>query len=167
MQALPPDPGKPVPEEPAPLGPPGRPVFQLARQVWRPAPVARPVIIAQLDRLRWPERSAEVVRYNLLRAEHWLSPSGFLREWIRVSLWLAVVLTVAAVLIIPPVTALLAGLESWSGLVSTSLTNITTAVSAMPPIVLALATAFLVVKLIQRHRATRRPDRHHPYEHYN
>jgi hypothetical protein len=36
----------------------------------------------------------------------------------------------------------------------------------LPSIVLALATGFLVVKLIQRHRAKRRPQRHHPYDNY-
>ena len=47
-----------------------------------------------------------------------------------------------------------------------TLTNITTAVSAMQPIVLALATGFLVFRFIGRYRTTnrhRRPD----YEHYN
>ena len=40
--------------------------------------------------------------------------------------------------------------------------NITAAVGALPPIVLAIVTGFLVVKLIQRYVAVRRPPRRHP-----
>lgn len=104
-----------------------------------------------------------MVRHALLSAEYWLSRSGWLREWIRFNLWLAVVLIVSAVLIVPPVTALLEGVRDWSGLVSVTLVNVNTAVAGLPPIVLALVTAFLVVKLFKRYFENRHPQRHHPY----
>jgi hypothetical protein len=134
--------------------------------MWDPAPVPKPMIDPDLDQLSWPERCAEVVRHALLSIEHWLSQGGWLREWIRLNLWLAVVLIAATVLVIPPVTALLEGVRDWTALVSATVGNVNTAVATLPSIVLALATGFLVVKLIQRHRAKRRPPRHHPYDHY-
>jgi len=171
MKAPPPDPelepGQERNDQLIATEPKSRPVTALVRSVWQPVPIRPPRIDPHLPGLHWPERAAEVTRFTLLRFEHWISPSGWLREWIRACLWLAVVLIVAAVLIVPPVTALLEGVRDWTGLVSATMTNVNTAISAMPPIVLALATAFLAVRLIRRHRANRQPDRHHPYEHYN
>ena len=156
------------PNDPRSLpGPRHRPALRLARRMWDPAPVAKPVIDPDLDQLSWPERCAEVVRHALLSIEHWLSQGGWLREWIRLNLWLAVVLIAATVLVIPPVTALLEGVRDWTALVSSTVGNVNTAVATLPSIVLALATGFLVVKLIQRHRAKRRPQRHHPYDQYD
>ncbi len=139
----------------------------MTRRVWHPAPVSKPKTTPDLERLSWPERSAEVLCHALLSLEHWLSRGGWLREWIRLNLWIAVVLIVMALLVVPPVTALLEGVRDWTGLVSATVGNINIAVGKLPPIVLALATAFLVVKLIQRHRLTRRPQRrpdYNPYE---
>jgi hypothetical protein len=149
------------------LGPPVRPVFHLARRVWNPTPIPKPAIPTDLEQLSWPERSAEVVRHALLSIEHWLSSGGWLREWIRLNLWLGVVLIVAALLVVPPVTALLEGVRDWTGLLGATIGNINVAVAALPPIILALATAFLAVKLIQRHRASRRPNRRQDFDHYS
>ena len=158
----------PVPtEQPARLSQSARPVFQMTRRVWHPAPVPKPKITPDLERLCWPERSAEVVCHALLSLEHWLSRGGWLREWIRLNLWIAVVLIVISLLVVPPVTVVLEGVRDWTSLVSATVGNINTAVGKLPPIVLALATAFLVVKLIQWHRLTRRPQRrpdYNPYE---
>lgn len=161
-----PDPDRPDADGPAPVGPPARPVFQLARRVWSPAPIPKPVIIADLEQLSWPERSAEVVCHALRSAEYWLSRGGWLREWIRLNLWLGVVLIVAALLVVPPVTALLEGLRDWTGLLRATVGNIEVAVTRLPPLVLSLATAFLAVKLIQRYRGTRRHPRRPDYDEY-
>ena len=158
-----PSPAKP----PASLGQPARPVFQLARHVWNPTPVPKPVFPTDLEQLSWPERSAEVVCHAFLRMEHWLSRGGWLREWIRLNLWIAVVLIVATLLVIPPVTAVLKGVRDWTSLLGATVVNINVAVATLPPIVLALATGFLVVKLIQRQRSLRRPQRRQDYDHYS
>ena len=149
------------PEEPT-----GRKGWRIARRVWDPAPVPKPTIDPYLDHLSWPERCAEVLRHGLLSVEYWLSQGGWLREWIRLNLWVGVVLLAAAIMVVPPVTALLEGVRDWTGLVSTTVSNINAAVSALPAIVLALATGFLVVKLIQRYRGNRRRQHRHPYDHY-
>ena len=141
-------------------------LIPLARRVWNPAPVSKPMIATDLEHLSWPERSAEVVRHALLSAEHWLSRSGWLREWIRLNLWLGVVLIVATLLVVPPITAILGGVRDWTALLSASVGNINAMVSRMPPIILGLATAFVVVKLIQRHRGRRPPNRRPEYDQY-
>jgi hypothetical protein len=153
-------------DQPANLGQPARPVFQLARHVWNPKPVPKPVIPTDLEQLSWPERSAEVVCHALLSVEHWLSGGGWLREWIRLNLWIAVVLIAAALLVIPPVTAVLEGVRDWTGLLGATVGNINVAVSTLPPIVLALASGFLILKFIQRQRANRRPQRRQDYDQY-
>lgn len=169
MQTRPPDSQRNLPGSPD-EGPdlPGRslrPVSGIARRIWDPTPVPKPQIVPDLEHLGWPERSAEVLRHALLSVEHWLSRGGWLREWIRLNLWLGVVLIVAALMVVPPVTALLEGVRDWTGLVSATVGNINVAVATLPPIVLALATGFVAVKLILRYRAGRR-QRRHPYDHY-
>ncbi|CAN5151378.1 hypothetical protein BH23VER1_BH23VER1_32590 [soil metagenome] len=125
-------------------------VTGLARRAWNPRPVEPPVISPEIREMPWPERSAEVIRYTALRTEHWLSGGGLLREWIRLNLWLAVILTVASFLV-PPATAVLEGAAEWTALAATIVDNVTRAVLRLPPIVLGLATLFLLVKLAQRH----------------
>ena len=175
MQAPHPEPGResdPSPaHQPLTLGQPARPVLQLALRIWNPKPVPKPSITPDLERLGWPERCAEVVCHALLGVEHWLSRGGWLREWIRLNLWIAVVLIVVALLVVPPVTAVLEGVRDWTGLLGATVANINTAVATLPPIVLALATGFLVVKLIQRQRALRQSQsqsqRRHDHDPYS
>lgn len=123
---------------------------------WNPAPVPQPQIDPYLDELSWPERSGEVISFALLSLECWLSRGGVLREWLRLNLWLAVMFTLFAVLLVPPVTALLKGAVEWSALGSDIVENVTTAILRLPPVVLALATLLLVIKLLQRHWLRRR-----------
>jgi hypothetical protein len=133
-------------------------VLRLARRVWSPTPIPRPTILPDLHQLSWPERTAEVLRFTGLRLEHWLSRGGWLREWLRFNLWIAVILTVVAILVIPPVTAILEGARDWTGLVSATIGNINAAVTKLPPIVLAIATAFLLIKFLQRRLLGRQQD---------
>jgi hypothetical protein len=153
-------------DQPGIVGPPARRMLGLARRVWNPAPIPKPVIPTDLGHLDWPERTAEVVVHSILSVEFWLSSGGWVREYIRLSIWIAVVLLVAAVLVIPPVTAVLEGIRDWTALLSTTVANISTTVSKLPPIVLALATVFLVVKLIQRQWFSRRPPKRPDYDQY-
>ena len=154
-------------DQPAIVGPPARRVLGLARRVWNPLPVSKPVITTDLEHLDWPERSAAVVAHSILSMEFWLSSGGWVREYIRLSLWIAVVLIVAAVLVIPPVTAVLEGVRDWTALMSATTANINATVSKLPPIVLALATAFLVVKFVQRQWLSRsRPPKRPDYDQY-
>lgn len=147
-------------DETAEILPPGDggrefPVARIARRIWNPVPVPAPRIDPHLVRLSWPERSAEVVRHALLSAEHWLSGGGILREWLRLNIWVAVILTLAAVLVVPPVTAVLEGAAEWTGLLSKIVGNVTGAILGLPPIILGIATALIAWKIIQRRRGAR------------
>jgi hypothetical protein len=78
--------------------------------LWNPIPVSRPVVDPSVLELADPQRSVEIVLYWLARTEHWLSPSGWLRAWVRLNLWTAVVLAVCTFTVVPAVTAVVAGL---------------------------------------------------------
>tara|TARA_R110002096_G_scaffold288290_1_gene481992 strand:+ start:1421 stop:1948 length:528 start_codon:yes stop_codon:yes gene_type:complete len=138
--------------------------LQVLRHLWNPAPVPKPRIDPHLDELSWPERSGEVIGFTVLSLEHWLSQGGVLREWLRLNLWLAVLFTLFAVLFVPPVTALLEGAAEWSALGGDIVENITTAILRLPPVVLAIATLLLVVKLLQRQWSKRRQGSRHQEE---
>lgn len=150
---------RPVSQEPA-----CAPASERFQRTWDPDPLPKPRIDPSLELMNWPERSAEVLRHALLSVEYWLSRGGWLREWIRLNLWTgAVLIVVLSLIVVPPVTAILGGIRDWTGLLGATIGNINVAVATLPPIVLALATAFLAVKLIQRHRAIRRPQRRQEY----
>ena len=144
-----------------------RPITTLVGQLWTPKAIPKPEIEPHLTDLDWPERSAEVIAHALLRAEYWLSRGGWLREWLRLNLYAAVLLTVAVVLVIPPVTAILEGVRDLTGLLSATIDNVSTGVSKLPPIVLAVATIALLVKLFQHRRRGRRPPREMRREDYD
>lgn len=153
-------------KQPAPPEPKQGPAMRLFRRFWNPRPVPKPRIEPELVQMQWPERTAEVLRHSVLSLEYWLSQGGWLREWVRLNLWVGVVLLVAALLAVPPVTAILEGVRDWTGLISATVGNINAAVTSLPSIVLALATGFLLVKLIRHWRAKRREQERHPYGHY-
>lgn len=116
-------------------------------RLWNPVPIPMPTVDPEFRDLPWLERSVEVIRFTLLSVEHWLSQRGVLREWIRLNLWFAVVLTVAAVLIIPPVTAVLEGAAEWTGLIGNVIENVTEAVLKLPPVVIGIATLLVLFRL--------------------
>ena len=82
---------------------------------WRPREIGRPRVEPDLSRLGPVERSAEVIRYSLCRAEYWISPNGWLREWFRINLWAAVVLAIPAILVAPISSYLLTQVVSGTG----------------------------------------------------
>jgi len=126
------------------------------RKIWRPRPIRRPEVDSDLPKMPWPERCAEALRYATHKVEHWLSSRGVLREWIRLNLWIGVGLLALALLVVPPVTILLEGVADWSGLLKTTALNVTAIVMGLPPIVIAAASLFIVIKLLSRSWRRRR-----------
>jgi hypothetical protein len=142
--------------------------LELIRKAWRPAPIEKPKIDPDLPGMPWPERCAEAIRYAFMVAEHWLSNRGVLREWIRLNLWVGVGLLVTALLIVPPVTLLLEGVADWSALIKQSVLNVTSMVMGLPPIVIAVSTLLIVIRLLSRNWQRRRQRRgHRDQDHYN
>ena len=82
---------------------------------WDPRPLERPIVQPDLVRMGSIERSAEVIRYSIHRAEFWISPRGGLREWFRLNLWIAVVLAIPAIVIAPIASYLLTQVAAGTG----------------------------------------------------
>jgi hypothetical protein len=74
-----------------------------------------PEIHPELTTLPPLERTAEALRFAVLRLEYWLSPAGRLRQVLRLSLRFLVYLLIAVV-IAPAVTSLLTQIKSWTGM---------------------------------------------------
>ncbi len=85
----------------------------LAKQAWHPAALLPPRVDSEFELLGPIERSAEVLCYQCRKAEYWLSPGGWLREWIRLNLRVAVFLAVPAITVGPLMTFMLEGVSSW------------------------------------------------------
>jgi hypothetical protein len=85
--------------------------------------VPTPQVDPHLVRLAFVERSAEVLRYTLWRAEHWLSPDGTLRAVLRLSLKLALLIGIPVLIIGPVVLLLLQGAATASAALDTIAVN--------------------------------------------
>ena len=72
------------------------------RRLWKQEPLDRPTANLELTPDSWVERGAEVLGWSLARFEYWLSASGWLRAWLRLNLFLSVLLMIAGVLLLPP-----------------------------------------------------------------
>lgn len=83
-----------------------------------------PRIDPQLVRLSVIERLAEVLRYTLRRAEHWLSPGGSLRAVLRLSIKLALLIGIQVITIGPVVLVLLEGAAAASASLATVAENL-------------------------------------------
>jgi len=84
----------------------------LARH-WQPKPIKPPIAEPEIENLNGLQRSAEVIRFNLLSLEWWLSPNGRLREWLKLHGKISSILIIPAVLVIPLVTFILWQLATW------------------------------------------------------
>ena len=62
-------------------------------------PIRKPVVNTQLEALNGLQRTTEAFRYTILCIEHWISPEGNVREWLRKNL------RCSALLVIPALTA--------------------------------------------------------------
>jgi hypothetical protein len=110
----------------------------VALRHWQPKELALPMVDPDLHRLGAMERSAEVFRHNLASLEYWLSPKGWLREWIKFNCRIAAIIAVPALLVVPLITFALRQIETWIRLIVESTSNL----------VLFPLSALLVVGLI-------------------
>ena len=85
-------------------------------------------------------RATESWRFNILSLEYWLSPSGVLRQFIQLVIWMAILLLTPVLLIFPLITFILGTLVKWTVL----LTSIAWKLIVLPILVLigAIVTAF-------------------------
>jgi len=142
------------------------PDYKDLRQLWKQEPVSPPVPDLELTPDHWVERGAEVIGWSLARLEHWLSASGWLRAWLRLNLFLSIVLTSAGVLLLPPVAQVLEQLarsSHWLGLIIGDVFGL---VTGLPPVVISLGVLYLGFVVYRRIRRKRLPQRGYPGEDY-
>ena len=119
---------------------------------WCPHEIGRPRVEPDLSRLGPVERSAEVIRYSLCRAEYWVSPNGWLREWFRINLWAAVVLAIPALLVAPVGSYLLERVAAGSGLMAEVVHNLAQVPEALRSgvVIVAVVALIFVLKFVFR-----------------
>ncbi|MCB1234163.1 MAG: hypothetical protein KDM91_03745 [Verrucomicrobiae bacterium] len=135
------------------------PDYRELRKLWKQEPIERPVPDLELTPDSWVERGAEVIGWWLARLEYWLSESGWLRAWLRLNLLVSIVLTIAGVLLLPPVAQVLeqvAKSSHWLGAIFGDLVGMLT---ALPPVVISLGVLYLGFVVVRRFRRKRLMNR--------
>ena len=79
----------------------------------KPEPITKPSVNRSFLKMGPLERAAEVLRYSALKTEHWLSPNGRLREWMRLNILVAFFIGIPALIIVPILTFLLGQFATW------------------------------------------------------
>jgi len=118
---------------------------------WNPRPLTPPAVESDLSELNALERSAEVFRYSTYRFEYWVSPTGILREWLRLNLLVGAIIAITGILVAPLVTLLLGEIADWIALILR--------ISAgLVSIGLAAICGFVLLRFIKAMRDDIRPD---------
>lgn len=112
----------------------------------RPSPVPPPRVDPGLTTLSAIERSAEVLRYTARCGEHWISPEGLLREWLRHILRLTTAVAIPAVFMAPLITLLLGRLLSWTATAVQIANNISEIPAKLSSGMFLLGVGYLIVR---------------------
>ncbi len=131
------------------------------RKLWKQEPLDRPTANLELTPDNWVERGAEVLGWSLARFEFWLSASGWLRAWLRLNLFLSVLLMIAGVLLLPPAERVLRQLAQSSRWVSAVVHDLFGILTSLPPVVISLGIlylTFLLARWVIRRRSGRRGE---------
>jgi len=109
--------------------------------LWNPKPLGIPEINQNAFEQQPVIRAAEVIRYSLHRFEYWVSPSGILREWLRLNLLVALFVGFTGILLAPVVTMILGEIAGWIILILKIVTGIVS-IAAMAIV------AFILLRII-------------------
>ena len=82
-------------------------------------PIRKPMVNTQFDRMNGLQRAMESFRYVFLKIEHWISPEGEVRGWMRSNIRVAVFMAAPTLLVFPIVTLALWELSSWVNALTT------------------------------------------------
>ncbi len=141
------------------------PDYEELRKLWKRKPVDPPAPDLELTPDSWVERGGEVIGWWIARLEYWLSESGWLRAWLRLTLFLAIVLASAGFLLLPPAAQVLEQLAKSSYWVAASLAEIFAIVTALPPVVISIGVLYLGFVLLRRFRRRRLASRGYGHGH--
>lgn len=127
-------------------------VQDILRTTWQPSVIPLPAIDPNLDKLPTLERVAEVCRYQLLQLEYSLSRGGGIREWLRLNLIVAVLLSIPALLVVPVVTWLLGSFVTMTAFVYQAAQNLFwTVLTIIATISVALVFVYVLRALWRAH----------------
>lgn len=119
---------------------------------WHPQEIKPPTVDPDLPYQTGVERSAEVLRYSVLATEHWLSPAGCMREWLRFNTRVAIILAIPSVMIVPMITYALTQFTTWTTLLVQTTSNlILFPLSALLMVGLVSAVVFLAKSIQGRY----------------
>jgi len=110
---------------------------------WNPGKLENPEVPEDLELLTPLARGSEVIRYNVLRAKHWISPAGSLREWLRWNLAIGAAMLIPAFIVVPVTTYLLAQFVTWTALLVQIVKNLLI-FPILAPVLLALASGIIL-----------------------
>jgi hypothetical protein len=116
-------------------------LLQKVEPGWQPKPVIPPQADPEFPDMNGLQRAAESIRYCLLRWEHWASPSGDLREWLRHNFRIGVWLLIPAILVMPAIGLVLWQLTGW-------LSMLTTIAGKLIVLPILFLLAFFVFKMV-------------------
>ncbi len=100
-----------------------------------------PQVDSQFHRMNDLQRATESFRYVILRWEHWVSPTGDMREWLRHNTHIGAWLLIPAVCVMPIVGLILWQITGWLSI----LTSIAAKLIVLPILILV---AFVVIKIV-------------------
>ena len=120
--------------------------------VWQPKTIERPKIDRSFLKMPAIERSAEVLRHSFLKAEHWLSPNGRLREWVRLNILAALFIGVPALIVVPIVTYLLGQFVTWALFLAQAAKNLVLFIAYALASVAMISAAVMFVRWRMRKR---------------
>jgi hypothetical protein len=83
-------------------------------------------VVNSLKGMNGLQRATESFRYSLLNFEHWVSPQGHIREWVRRNALLGMFLLIPAVLVMPIIGLMLWQVDGWTTLVFSIVATLTT-----------------------------------------
>jgi hypothetical protein len=132
--------------------------------LWLQRPVRRPGDALELPPDNALARGLEVTAWSFARLEHWLSPGGWLRAWLRLNLILAIALSVAGMLLLPAAARFLEELARsgrWLGITVLDLITIIERLPAAAVSIGLLYIAYLAVRRLMRRRDPR-PNNYPP-----
>lgn len=131
------------------------PDYKDLRCLWKQERIERPTSDLELTPDSWVERGAEVVGWWLARLEFWLSESGWLRAWLRLNLIVAIVLTSAGLLLLPPVARVLEQIARSSHWLGEIFGELATVITSLPTVAVTLGVLYLGFVLYRRFRRRR------------
>jgi hypothetical protein len=124
---------------------------------WQPHPLEPPHVDPELPKLTAVERSAEVFRFTALNTEHWLSPKGYLREWLRFNARVFMLLLIPTLLVVPLITFTLGQFMTWAALIAATTASIVLfPLSALLVVGLISGLVYLSKSVFMRQRDPRR-----------